>query len=43
MTLLETSIGILDFLKNTKNAPILTIIVVGCGWLTYLSLLFRLQ
>ena len=35
----ETSIGILDFFKNTINAPIL-IILIGCVWLTNLTLLF---
>ena len=44
--LFETSIGILDFFivffKNTKNAPISTILV-GCGWLRNLSLLFGLR
>ena len=32
----KTSIGILDFFKNTKNAPILKIFG-ECGWLANLS------
>ena len=47
LALLETSIGISDFFikffsKTQKFVPILTILV-GCGWLTNLSLLFRLR